>query len=91
MFTIHGSHTFEDVMARINEKYSYVAPVIPLFKNKDDEIVTIDSNEVYDKILFEVFGNSYVREAEIRIYVKPVRSQAPTSVYGSIVKKGRPH
>jgi hypothetical protein len=88
IFTIHGSHTFSDVMARINEKYAYLTPVIPLYKNKTDEIVTIDTNEVYDKILYEVFGQSYAREAEIKIYVKPLNSHANTSVFGSMIRKG---
>lgn len=76
-------------MDRINERYNYLAPVIPLYRNKADEILTIDSNEVYDKILFEVFGNSYLREAEIKIFVKPANSHANTSVFGRMIRKGR--
>lgn len=89
MFTIHGSHTFQDVMDRINEKYHYMTPVIPLYRTKNDEILTIDSNEAYDKILFEVFGNSNKREAEIKIFVKPANSNFSSNVFGRWYTKGK--
>lgn len=75
IFEITGRHTFKDVIARINDRYSYMQPVIPLYKPRSGEMVTIDSDEVYDKILVDAFGSSNIRsEAEIKIYLKRLAS-----------------
>ena len=90
VFSIQGTHKFEDVMARINDRYSYAGPLIPLYKNKRDEVITIDSEEVYDKILFDTFGDSLRKEADLKIYIKPLQANIDRNVYNSIVNTGRP-
>lgn len=75
IFEITGRHTFKDVMGRINDRYNYMQPVIPLYKSKSGEMITIDSDEVYDKILVDAFGSSNIKsEAEIKIYLKRLGS-----------------
>lgn len=90
MFTIHGSHTFGDVMDRIKDKYSYMGQVIPVYKTHAGEAVTIDSDESYDKILYEVFSDKLARQAEMKLYIRPASERMSSSIFGRLEQKGRP-
>ena len=82
VFTLHGSHTFGDVLTRIKEKYSYMGSFIPLYRDKNEEVITVDSDEIYDRILFETFGKntgSGPKDGEIKLYVKPLNASFAAS------------
>lgn len=88
MFTIHGSHTFSDVMSRIKDKYSYMGQVIPVYKTNAGEVVTIDSDEAYDKILYEVFSDKFARRADMKLYIRSASERVSSSVFSKIDQKG---
>lgn len=90
VFQISGRHTFKDVLARLNERYNYLQPLIPLYKPRSGELLTVDSDEVYDKILHEHFGsNSAVTTAHVKIFVKHLNSSSGGNNYSSFFNNRR--
>lgn len=89
-FKIEGSHGIDRVMIMLNQKYSYMGPFIPLYKNKQQEVITLDSDELYNKILFEVFNDKFRRDAEVVLYIKPMNATIDQKVFNNLIFKGRP-
>ena len=82
MFVMNGPHTFmADVLPGIRERYGYMGTFIPIYKNEKGEQVTVDSDEIYNEILFETFKDSYRREGDIVFYVRELNSSS--SFFGS--------
>lgn len=89
IFTIQGAHTLAEVLNKIQEKYSYMGQVIPVYKDRENCIITIDSNDIYDKILYETFRDTSSKEGEIRIFIKPLNGNFNQQRFNRVESRGK--
>ena len=73
IFTIEGIHSFKDLFDHIYDRYKYLGDIMISFKDTyDNNMITLDSDQVYDKLLYQVFrdDNNLHKKADISLFVR---------------------
>lgn len=72
MFNLNYPHTYKDFSTLVEGKYSYMKPVLLLYRDARGEMVTIDSDFVYKNCLEDAWKQGKL--GEMLIYVKKLGS-----------------
>jgi len=68
MFNLTYPHSYKEFHRMVEDKYSYMSPLLILYKDAKGEIVTIDSDFVYKSCLDDAWNQGKIES--IPIYIK---------------------
>lgn len=68
MFNLTFPHSYKEFYRLVEDKYSYMSPVLILYKDAKGEIVTIDSDFVYKSCLDDAWNQGKIEN--MPIYIK---------------------